>query len=268
MGSPSEPHPTAFRGETAPATERVHAADPAGSREAEVVDFDALHAALGDLPPPATSSSVIGESQGQSSATYASARPHTIPPTRPPVDDVNVPAVIVAEAALDAAHSPAPQVTMPMGGVMPPHGPPPPFVAAAHPRPSHSDANITLDMGRPRPPRTPTVVMRPQGPTKLQKLLVFMAMLLVFVGGGLAILIYYRPSGMALGLRLQNPARSPPVVVPTSPAPASSPLNVMVVTATPGPALSLSAVPSSTPSATASARKPQRPTPRPSATPP
>src|SRR5687767_7419267 len=73
---------------------------PAKDDAPAAVDFDALHAALGDplefdeLPPAAMElngdgddlldgldpAERVGESAGQSSATYASARPHTIPP--------------------------------------------------------------------------------------------------------------------------------------------------------------------------------------------
>src|SRR5690606_27710444 len=87
--------PPSGAGAAAPAS--VPVSDDDAPTMPDVVDFDALHAALGDLPPPPTSSSpMVGESQGRSSATYASARPHTIPPTRAPdADEVNAPPVIV-----------------------------------------------------------------------------------------------------------------------------------------------------------------------------
>ena len=100
------------------------------------VDFDALHAALGDpldfdeLPPAANEIDVsgdsddlldglgaagdpperVGESAGQSSATYASARPHTIPPSYSPTEDLNAPPVIVASE--DTVPSAPPQMTV------------------------------------------------------------------------------------------------------------------------------------------------------------
>src|SRR3954469_7320934 len=65
------------------------------------VDFDALHAALGDpleyeelSSGPAIDKAAgdsagtgVSESSGATNATYASARPRTIPPTRAPAED-------------------------------------------------------------------------------------------------------------------------------------------------------------------------------------
>jgi hypothetical protein len=202
-----------------------------------VVDFDALHAALGDLPPAPTSSSpTIGESQGRSSATYASARPHTIPPTRAPdPDELNAPAVIVAKEDT-VPTGPPQQMTVPMAGAPPfgasgpvssrPHpaagvrAPSPshpfatqPFVADAAPRAPDAVVNMTVQMPtRPRRPRTPTIVVRTRGPTKQQKLLVFMAMLLVFVGGGIAFLIYGKRLGFNIDVRPSAPSRGTSVM--------------------------------------------------------
>jgi len=53
------------------------------SARPEVVDFDALNAALGGAGDFA--SPVSPDSEGRSSATYASARPHAIPATRAPI---------------------------------------------------------------------------------------------------------------------------------------------------------------------------------------
>lgn len=128
----------------------AHAAD---SHEADddtlepaPVDFDALHAALGDPidyqempsgpalekgvddvdlevdtptdPPnvPASAkttgkhSKQSSDSSGQKNATYASG-PHTIPPTRAPNEDMNAPAVIVASDT-DTVPSAPPQMTV------------------------------------------------------------------------------------------------------------------------------------------------------------
>jgi|GEM_PF-3157730 len=113
----------------------------AANTEPEAVDFDALHAALGDplefhdLPPEGEGSGAEGAehgvdeegylsaSDGRPSAHYASARPHTIPPTRAPVEDLNAPAVIVATE--DTVPTAPPQMTVPMKApVAPPVGTP------------------------------------------------------------------------------------------------------------------------------------------------
>jgi len=89
------------------------------------VDFDALNKALGHvqtpnvpptLPPPPPS---VGESQGRSSAHYASVKPHPVPATRAPNEDLNAPAVILA-----------PEVTQP--GVTVPNAPPMHAMAMPH----------------------------------------------------------------------------------------------------------------------------------------
>lgn len=155
----------------------VEAADIIEEELPPPVDFDALHAALGDpmrydeLPhesgpdgsasdglekldgveelfeadeappargappvPPAHAAggkgARVGESSGRSSATYASARPHTIPPTRSPSEDLNAPPVIVATD--DTVPSAPPQMTVPISQPTPgPHGAP--YAAAAMP---------------------------------------------------------------------------------------------------------------------------------------
>jgi hypothetical protein len=116
--------------------------------DAGAVDFDALHAALGDplaldelppvssshgahgaheaaaVPPPpprAKSSPALAESSGRSSATYASARPRTIPPTRASVEDPNVPPVIVASDDTVPSAPPA-AMTVPMARPQAPIG--------------------------------------------------------------------------------------------------------------------------------------------------
>lgn len=249
----------------------------------DVVDFDALHAALGDLPPPPTSSSPsIGESQGRSSATYSSARPHTIPPTRAPIaDELNAPPVIV-QTEDTVPTGPPQQMTVPMSGAPPYGGPgssaplpvarpptpahpftPEPFAAAAAPQAVGPDQVRTLPMAPPRRPRTPTIVVRTRGPTKQQKLLVFMAMLLVFVGGGIAFLVYGKQLGLDIDLGLKPPPPRPSVVTPAPPpatttaAPATPAVSVIATATASAP---VSATPSSLPSAppAASAKKAPR----------
>lgn len=224
----------------------------------DVVDFDALHAALGELPAAPTSSSpTVGESQGRSSATYSSARPHTIPPTRAPAADrLNQPAVIV-QTDDTVPTGPPQKMTIPMGNGAAFHGPsssgphpaaqmrapspahpmsPQPFVADAvrPPMPENMNAKLTVQMpARPRRPRTPTIVVRTRGPTKQQKIVVFVAMLLVFVGGGIAFLVYGKHVGLDLGVHAPtSPARTtsmttaaaapPPAPSPTIPAAAAT----------------------------------------------
>lgn len=145
--------------------------------------FDALHAALGDATPaPAPSSPPIAsESQGRKNATYASRAPHPVPSTRPPSSDPNVPAVIVeadepAPEAADAATS---------GDAARAAQPTAPF-AQPTPSPSPVEAADPSYVIR----RMPTMILQGRGPTRQQKLLVFAAMLLVFVSGGIALLIY------------------------------------------------------------------------------
>ncbi|HSO36224.1 MAG TPA: hypothetical protein VLT33_27040, partial [Labilithrix sp.] len=55
----------------------------------------------------------IGESSGATNAAYASARPHTIPPSYTPVSDLNAPPVIVATE--DTVPSAPPNMTVPVG---------------------------------------------------------------------------------------------------------------------------------------------------------
>ena len=96
------------------------AAHQAGDDAPAAVDFDALHAALGDpldfdeLPPAAAEvpSAGVAESSGRTNAAYASARPHTIPPSYSPIEDVNAPPVIVASE--DTVPSAPPQMTVPL----------------------------------------------------------------------------------------------------------------------------------------------------------
>ena len=189
-----------------------------GPARPEVVDFDALNAALGgahEVPAPVPP---IADSEGRSSATYASARPHAIPATRGPVEIPHEPAVIVQTD--DTIQSGPPNMTVPLGSPPPRHGPvaqvtvplPTPTVPTAAPavfvRQKADDAKYTLQMPqRPRRPGGQTVVLAQSvGPTPQQKALVFVAMLVIVVFTGLAVLAYLRPDALNLGSR---PLRAP-----------------------------------------------------------
>ena len=234
--------------------------DDRSSASAAVVDFDALRVALGDAPRQARPSTPnVADSHGQASATYASARPHSIPPTRAPADERNAPAVIVKPEDTLPMASPLPPPTVPpvraapfAGGHhssgprpvahppsspaapstsiaqrFPPSAPPMPAAQPHTPmpyaaQPEHRPGQQTVVMpGRPRRPRTETVVVRLRGPTKAQKIMVFVAVLTGFVAGGLAFLLY----GKAVGWYVAAPRPQPaiPTVAQTSaavPAPA------------------------------------------------
>lgn len=222
------------------------APEPEGdARPADVVDFDALHAALGDLPPPPPSSTpILSESQGRANATYASARPRPVPSTRPPAVDLDAPAVIVAPE--DTAPLGLQRKTAPLGGVARPR--------ASNAPPAHAGVSSV-----PTPDRVPmpTVVVRVRrGPTRQQKLLVFMAMLLVFVSGGLAFLIYGKELGVDLA---PEPPRAPVSVTgATAVAPAPTETAAAPIT-TPSAVVEAPAPTASAPSPSASARPAKKP---------
>jgi hypothetical protein len=280
--------PTAKRTGTEPGLGKASGPTPAAAAAPaveedglEAVDFDALHAALGDpldyqdmgsgpalekgnetddlleaLEPagedlPTGPGVRVGESSGRSSATYASARPHTIPPTRAPLEDPNAPAVIVATDT-DTVPSAPPQMTVPLaasphaakfaaGGLLPgaapggapasnPHigaaaGSGPQAAAPAHPSSGPHPASPSLGVGHPNTPqaipvqprggpqmtirmpdrpvnarrgKTPTIVVRPRGPSTKQRLLAFMAMLLLVTACGIAVIIWRKPNWLNL----------------------------------------------------------------------
>lgn len=183
----------------------------------EVVDFDALNAALGGATDGG--GHPIPDSEGRSSATYASARPHAIPATRGPAEIPDEPAVIVQSD--DTLQSGPPNMTVPLGGQMlapmaqvtvPMATPTAPAVfvrqVADDGRHKPGDAKYTLPMPhRPRRPGGQTIVLpQSQGPSRQQKALVFIAMLVIVVSTGLAVLAYLRPDVLNLGAR---PLRSP-----------------------------------------------------------
>lgn len=223
-------------------------ADGAASAEddsgGDVVDFNALHAALGDLPPPPTSSTPnLGttDSSGKNNAQYASARPHTIPPTRAPAAaDLNAPSIVVADDPPQSVPNmpianpvnPAAQMTIPMNspilsgvgavspGPMPVAGqlgrPPSPSHPFDPRYPASDNVQQTMHMpGRPvapipRRPRSPTMVVRARGPSGKKKALVFIAMLLLVVGIGVGIIVVVQPAGLNLDVILgRSPATAP-----------------------------------------------------------
>jgi hypothetical protein len=236
----------------------------------EVVDFDALHAALGDLPPPAptSSSSILAESQGRTNATYASARPHALPARHAlAAADLNAPPVIVATEDTVPSGPPL-QMTMPLGRFA---GAP---ASTSVPTPTHVKItqpyvadSVPTHPARPRL-RTPTIVVRTRGPSKQQKLLVFVAMLLVFVGGGVAFLIYGKQLGINVDLGVM-PQRTA-VVATAAPSTPATP-TVSAIPSVP-PAVSVAPVPpasvSVAPSATAPVSTAKKPRPKQPSTPP
>ena len=267
------------------------------AEEPATVDFDALHAALGDpldyeemqsgpaLDKGVTAESDDGleaslaaggaggngssESSGRSSATYSSARPRTIPPARLPVEDPNAPAVIVATD--DTVPTAAPQMTAqmtvplapaqrgvppfagypgapPMGMGVPPGSHPALLNAMAphagmrgsHPQmPAASSYGQTpvpfpaqargvphLTMRMPDRPVNPrrgkiaTVVVRPRGPSAKQKLIAFMAMLLLVTACGIAVIIWRKPRWLGLEALAGPSAATSVLAIPSGAPPA------------------------------------------------
>jgi hypothetical protein len=325
-------------------------APPAEDVEPAAVDFDALHAALGDpldyeemASGPALEKGSAGdtdelldgleaalvkgaagrarpggESSGRSSATYASSRPRTIPPTRPSNEDPNAPAVIVA--AEDTVPRAPPQMTVRLAPVPPhvgpsfgpgPHAQPPPMgmggppssrpslpQAHAHnasgpmtghpgsgphaqaapsygqtpvpfPAPGRGVPQMTVRMPdrpiNPRRSRTATVVVRPRGPSAKQKLIAFMAMLLLVTACGIAVIVWRKPHWLGLDAAVDPSAAAvaPPSTTPAPPATTPAPPPT-----TPAPPATTPAPPATTPApAPAPVKKAPKvaPAPRPSA---
>jgi hypothetical protein len=256
------------------------------------VDFDALHAALGEgsreaappaaAPPPAAMAKparpVAADSQGRSSATYASSRAQA-PPAAHVDADLAAPAVIIAPE--DTVPAAVPQMTTPLappvlglnhpasgphqvgppssGGMraVSPHAPtgntPQAFNPAALGLPPVRPGQVALTMRmpeRPRRPRTPTVVVRPRGPSARQKFFVFSIMLLLVSLIGLGIVVWRAPQLFGFGTKppataTAKPAVSLPPVATTAPTPTVS--AAPITTASAVPALSASAVPSAKP---------------------
>lgn len=274
------------------------------------VDFDALHAALGDpldfdeLPPAATETPErVGESSGRTNAAYASARPHTIPPSYSPSEDLNAPPVIVASE--DTVPSAPPQMTVPVAHAHLPLGPTPlsgvPFLAgpasggapgsgphpAGHPSPGpqalasasyphtpqpfpvqRGAAQMTVRMPeRPLNPRrgnNPTLIVRPRGPSAKQRLLAFMAMLMLVTAGGIAVVIWRKSwLGLDAGAPVTPPSSGPAGSLAPSEASGASPPPPSVAS------VQAAASATATASATASVRviRPRPPPPTPPAHP-
>jgi hypothetical protein len=237
--------PSPAKGGTEPGLgpKRANGAASAGAPTADEpapVDFDALHAALGDLPQPGSmpSKPPVSDSEGRSSATYASARPHTIPPTHQP-SDLDAPPVIVAAEDTATVPSAPPKMTMPLsaaiaqakigsGPASDPHPPTSGNQAVAKPQPSYpftpqpfpvqrGVAQPTMKMPeRPRRPKSPTVVVRPRGPSKTQKLFVFASMLMLFLAFATAVAIWRQPGWF--GLEAAPPPPPPPATHTAPPA--------------------------------------------------
>lgn len=229
----------------------IPAAPPAPAEEPAPVDFDALHAALGEglreaphppVPPPPVKVA-IGESQGRSNATYASTRPHAVPAPHVAAD-LGAPPVIVAED--DTVPGGPPQMTAPLTTPMAPamgHPSSGPYAAAPHvssspmaaanplspstppsfavqglPPTRPGQVQLTMRMPeRPRRPRTPTVVVRPRGPSMMQKLVVFAVMLLLVSACGIGIVMWRAPQLFGLGPKPVATQAPPPRFVPPPP---------------------------------------------------
>ncbi len=226
--------PTPLKGGTEPGLgpKRPNGAAAPVKEEPAPVDFDALNAALGDLPQPKASipPKAASESEGRSSATYASARPHTIPPAHEP-SDLDAPAVIVATD--DTVPSAPPKMTTPLAAAgigpgsgehrVPSSGNQPAAAKAQQasypftPQPFPVQRGVvqpTMKMpDRPRRPRSPTVVVRPRGPSKVQKLVVFAAMLVLFLAFATAVAIWRQPGWF--GLDGPAPAATPTINLPS-----------------------------------------------------
>jgi len=282
----------------------------------EAVDFDALHAALGDpleldeLPPAAIEGEDeellegveerVGESSGATNAAYASTRPRTIPRSYAPNEDLNAPPVIVASE--DTVPSAPPNMTVPVAhphalGHTPQSGVPfiagPPAsnpagrapsgpqhigqpISGPHPNatpnyPGVPPANqrgapqLTMRMPErplvpgalnPRRGKTPTLVVRPRGPSAKQKLVAFMAMLLLVTACGIAVIVWRRPRLLGLD-------------APAPPAPSAAVLAPMTTMgpADPSAGIAPTSVPSAPPASGASASAVPKPRPRPPAPP-
>lgn len=299
-----------------PAIEIMPGHAPVPVADPTPVDFDALHAALGEgsreaAPPvatpqvaPATATAtatakaarpVAADSQGRSNATYASSRAQA-PPAAHVDADLQAPAVIIAQE--DTVPAAAPQMTTPMAPAMaspmaPPMSPyhpasgphqvgapssggmravPPHAQASHHPTGNTPQAFDPVALGlppvrpgqvaltmrmpeRPRRPRTPTVVVRPRGPSTRQKLFVFSIMLLLVSLIGLAIVMWRAPQLFGFGPKAQPIATTKPAVTLAPAVTTAAPSATLTATASAAP--SVSAAPSAP--ASTSAAPPTKP---------
>jgi len=172
-----------------PSTAHVSNGNPA-----DVVDFDALNAALAPTPlAPVSSKPIVADSEGRSSATYASQRPHTIPKSTF-VHEEHVPAVIVSDEEPTVENEiPVHTVRMrPSGGVRTvPYASSAPFAAPSYLAPA---AEATGPMYSSRRGRAQTVVLRERRPSSVQKIAVFVGLLVIVVAAGIAVLLYLKPT--------------------------------------------------------------------------
>jgi hypothetical protein len=255
----------------------------AANGDAAAVDFDALHAALGaneeasgrrasrsetDAVEVELEEPQIGESQGRTNASYVSG-PHVIPSTRAPNEDPSAPAVIVAQ---DTSPGGPPNMTVPLP--TPPGGHPisgPYNVApatssgphvAASPSGSHPNTppgaflparKMTMRMDqRPRRPKSATIVVRPRGPSRVQKVAAFVAVLLLVIACGVAVIVWRKP--LWLGFEAVPSAPTGVRVVPPA---ATATATATQTSAAP----SVSAAPPATATATAPATATAKPKP-------
>ncbi len=188
--------------------------------------------AAAPTPTPA-----VAESQGRSSATYASAQPHVIPQTRAPKDLGDVPAVIVAE---DTVPGPPPKMTVPMGAPVQVGSGPHQAADMAHspgPMPVMQKATVPLAAVVPRGGvvRTarrhqPTVVVRRKTPSSRQKLIVFAVMLVLVTACGVVAILWHADALFGAAKSAAPPAV--PTVSAPVPAPAPDPPLNPALTAT------------------------------------
>ena len=228
----------------------------------------------------------VGESQGRSSAHYASARPHTIPPSNASTEDINAPPVIVANEDVGATvpsgppqmtkpiHQTRPIAMTPMSGVpfvtqplaahqSGPHAVAVPYVESAPftepPAYPRGAPQMTVRMPdrpfgalNPRRGKIQTLVVRPRGPSTKQKLFAFMAMLLLVTACGIAVIIWRKPAWV--GLEPSAPAAQPTTTATAPLAPAAPEGATATATAT---APVASVMPSAGVAASASKAKPK-----------
>jgi hypothetical protein len=124
--------------------------------------------------------------------------------------------------------------------------------------------------------KTQTIVVRPRGPSTKQKLLAFMAMLVLVTACGIAVIIWRKPHWLGLdgfGGTAPSPTTSAPAVAPpatlgatpsaSASGAATTPIATSSATTTTGAAASASASPSMSASAKKGVKAPPPPLPAP-----
>lgn len=234
----------------------------AAEATAPAVDFDALSAALGG----AGGAEDTHDSHGRSSASYASTRPHAVPAAHITAEATEPAVIVTVDDTVPSA--PPPNMTTPIAvphtaplaivGV-PSSGsvpaavrvPSEPFTPQPFTPTGRGGNQMTMRMAeRPRRPRAMTIVVRPRGPSTAQKLVAFMAMLVLVTACGIAVIIWRKPAW--LGLVPENaippravtaaPVGKPPPPVTATAAPAAAALSSLPAVVTPAPAVTSSAV--------------------------